>query len=136
MQLRQHEGRLPQYTFTILAYSTSSIVVSKVCFDCNHLLNHVSSGLCSFQQDRHIIIPLHSTIAPEDQKRAFVRPPVGVRKIVVSTNIAETSVTIEDVVYVVDSGKLKERRFNAARGISMLVLDHVSQVIYLQHEIL
>lgn len=57
-----------------------------------------------------------------------MRPPVGVRKIVVSTNITETSVTIEDVVYVVDSGKLKERRFNAARGISMLVLDHVSQV--------
>lgn len=84
--------------------------------------------MCSFQQDKHIIIPLHSTIAPEDQKRAFVRPPAGVRKIVVSTNIAETSVTIEDVVYVVDSGKLKERRFNAARGISMLVLDHVSQV--------
>jgi HrpA-like RNA helicase len=84
--------------------------------------------MCSFQQNKHVIIPLHSTIAPEDQKRAFLRPPAGVRKIVVSTNIAETSVTIEDVVYVIDSGMLKERRFNAARGISMLVLDHVSQV--------
>jgi ATP-dependent RNA helicase DHX29 len=41
---------------------------------------------------------------------------------------AETSVTIADVVYVVDCGKLKERRHNAARGMSLLVEDFVSQV--------
>jgi hypothetical protein len=57
-----------------------------------------------------------------------VTPPPGIRKIVVATNIAETSVTIEDVVFVVDSGKLKERRFNVTRGVSMLVTDNVSQV--------
>ena len=37
----------------------------------------------------------------------FERPPGGTRKVVLATNIAETSLTIEDVVYVVDSGKLK-----------------------------
>ena len=67
-------------------------------------------------------------MAPEEQRRAFQKPPEGVRKVVVATNIAETSLTIEDVVVVIDSGKLKERRFNAARGLSMLVQDHVSQV--------
>lgn len=41
---------------------------------------------------------------------------------------AETSLTIADVVYVVDAGKLKERRHNAARGMSALVEDFVSQV--------
>jgi HrpA-like RNA helicase len=40
-------------------------------------------------------------------------PPAGVRKIVLSTNIAETSVTLEDVVVVIDSGRHKERRFDA-----------------------
>jgi len=55
-------------------------------------------------------------------------PPPGVRKVVLATNIAETSLTISDVVYVVDAGKLKERRHSAARGMSLLVEDFVSQV--------
>ncbi len=72
------------------------------------------------------LVPLHSTVAPSDQRKAFKRPPKDVRKIVIATNIAETSLTIEDVVYVVDSGKLKERRHDAARSMSLLVEDWVS----------
>ena len=55
------------------------------------------------------VLPLHSSVSPEDQKGAFTVPPPGVRKIVLATNIAETSLTISDVVYVVDCGKLKVR---------------------------
>lgn len=67
---------------------------------------------CSRQarSGRQLIIPLHSTVSPADQRRAFFKPARGVRKVVLATNIAETSLTIEDVVYVVDAGKHKERR--------------------------
>ena len=57
-----------------------------------------------------IVIPLHSTIAMEDQERAFWVPPSGMRKIVLATNIAETGITIPDVTCVIDSGKHKEMR--------------------------
>lgn len=53
--------------------------------------------------------PLHGSLSTSDQKAIFDVPPAGVRKIVVSTNIAETSITIEDCVFVVDSGRVKGR---------------------------
>ncbi len=65
------------------------------------------SSTAKYRQGQHWVIPLHSSVSPGDQRQAFKRPPEGVRKIVIATNIAETSLTIEDVVYVVDCGKLK-----------------------------
>lgn len=47
-----------------------------------------------------------------DQKAIFQQPPAGVRKIVLATNIAETSITINDIVHVVDSGLHKEERYD------------------------
>lgn len=58
--------------------------------------------------------------------QAFKIYPNGTRKIVISTNIAETSVTIEDIVYVVDTGRHKERRYDPSRAMSMLVEDTIA----------
>ncbi|KAI8622119.1 P-loop containing nucleoside triphosphate hydrolase protein [Chytriomyces sp. MP71] len=57
------------------------------------------------------LIPLHSQLSPRDQSKVFRRPAKGVRKVVVSTNVAETSITIDDCVYVIDAGRVKEMRF-------------------------
>jgi HrpA-like RNA helicase len=64
---------------------------------------------------------LHSTIPVADQQAIFEPPPSGVRRIILSTNIAETSVTIPDVVYVIDSGRVKESRYDPSRHLSSLV---------------
>jgi HrpA-like RNA helicase len=64
---------------------------------------------------------LHSSVPVDDQQAIFNPPPPGIRRIILSTNIAETSVTIPDVVYVVDAGKLKENRYDPVRRLSSLV---------------
>ncbi|XP_059621067.1 probable ATP-dependent RNA helicase DHX34 [Phlebotomus argentipes] len=61
-----------------------------------------------------IILPLHSSLSLEDQDKVFAYPPEGIRKCIVSTNIAETSVTIDGIRFVVDSGKMKEMSFDSA----------------------
>lgn len=63
---------------------------------------------------------LHSNLSPEDQQRVFDDPPRGHRKVVLSTNIAETSVTIDDIVFVINSGVMKERVFDADRQLGAL----------------
>ena len=61
-----------------------------------------------------IVLPLHSALSVAEQDKMFDFLPEGVRKCIVSTNIAETSVTIDGVWFVVDSGRVKEMSFDAA----------------------
>ncbi|TIA69361.1 hypothetical protein E3P91_03646 [Wallemia ichthyophaga] len=65
-------------------------------------------------------LPLHAGLTSEEQLKIFQRPPMGVRKVVFSTNIAEASVTIDGIRYVVDSGFVKLRHFNPSTGIDIL----------------
>ncbi|CAG5136541.1 unnamed protein product, partial [Candidula unifasciata] len=66
------------------------------------------------------VIPLHSLMPTVNQREVFDRPPPGVRKIVIATNIAETSITIDDVVFVVDCGKIKLKSFQPEMNLTCL----------------
>lgn len=59
-----------------------------------------------------------------DQKAIFQQPPLGVRKIVLATNIAETSITVNDIVHVVDSGLHKEERYDLKTKVAPLSWAH------------
>jgi ATP-dependent RNA helicase DHX57 len=54
------------------------------------------------------LIPLHSSLGDEDQAKAFLEPRPGMRKVIISTNIAESSITIPDIFYVIDFLLTKE----------------------------
>jgi ATP-dependent RNA helicase DHX29 len=73
------------------------------------------------------IYPLHSSISSEGQSSVFDIPPSGVRKIVISTNIAETGVTIPDITCVIDSGKQREMRYDEKRQLSRLVETYIAR---------
>ncbi|OIT26180.1 PREDICTED: DExH-box ATP-dependent RNA helicase DExH7, chloroplastic-like isoform X1 [Nicotiana attenuata] len=91
------------------------------------LLDRLSVSFQFSGQSSEWILPLHSSVASEDQKKVFMRPPVNIRKVIIATNIAETSITIDDVVYVVDCGKHKENRYNPKKKLSSMVEDWISQ---------
>lgn len=95
-------------TDTYASYSKAILVFLPGIAEIRRLHNMLL-GHRSFSQGWYIY-PLHSSIATEEQERAFVVPPHGIRKIVLATNIAETGITIPDVTCVVDTGKHKEMR--------------------------
>nr|KAG5698958.1 hypothetical protein BaRGS_024879 [Batillaria attramentaria] len=78
-------------------------------------------------QELFQIFALHSVLSSEDQGRVFAVPPAGIRKIVLATNIAETGITIPDVVFVIDSGKVKENRYNERSQMSSLIEVFISK---------
>lgn len=64
---------------------------------------------------------VHSSLSVADQQAVFQRPQVGQRKIVLTTNIAETSITIDDIVHVVDTGTHKEHNYDPLTKVSFKV---------------
>jgi HrpA-like RNA helicase len=74
-----------------------------------------------------LVLPLHSMVPPADQRAVFQRAPLGVRKIVLATNIAETAVTVDDCTCVVDCGRHKERSYDAYAGVATLQAAWISQ---------
>ncbi|CAH2059991.1 unnamed protein product [Thlaspi arvense] len=80
------------------------------------------------------IICLHSMVPAGEQKKVFTRPPRGCRKIVLATNIAESAVTIDDVVYVIDSGRMKEKSYDPYNNVSTLQSSWVSKANAKQRE--
>ncbi|XP_032244296.1 probable ATP-dependent RNA helicase DHX34 isoform X1 [Phoca vitulina] len=76
---------------------------------------------------RWVVLPLHSTLSVADQDKVFDVAPPGVRKCILSTNIAETSVTIDGIRFVVDSGKVKEMGYDPQAKLQRLQEFWISQ---------
>ncbi|ECY2890119.1 ATP-dependent helicase HrpB, partial [Salmonella enterica subsp. enterica serovar Infantis] len=84
-----------------------------------HLASRVGSDV--------LLCPLYGALSLEAQRKAIVPAPVGMRKVVLATNIAETSLTIEGIRLVVDSAQERVARFDARTGLTRLVTQRISQ---------
>lgn len=75
---------------------------------------------------------LHGGIEPAIQRKALALPPAGKRKLVLATSIAETSVTLQDVRIVVDSGLARRPRYDRGAGLTRLVTERASRAAVTQ----
>ncbi|KAM3183001.1 putative pre-mRNA-splicing factor ATP-dependent RNA helicase mog-4 [Hymenolepis weldensis] len=74
-----------------------------------------------------IVLPIYSTLPSDMQARIFAPTPPGARKVVLATNIAETSLTIDGIIYVIDTGFCKQNFYSARSGIESLLVVPISR---------
>ena len=74
-----------------------------------------------------VILPVYSALPSEMQTRIFDPAPPGGRKVVIATNIAETSITIDGIYYVIDPGFVKQNAYDPKLGMDSLVVTPISQ---------
>ncbi|KAM7495013.1 hypothetical protein LguiB_029622 [Lonicera macranthoides] len=101
--------------------------------DINRTRERLLAGIFK-DSKKFVIMSLHSMVPSMEQRKVFNRPPHGCRKIVLSTNIAETSVTIDDVIYVIDSGRMKEKNYDPYNNVSTLNSSWISKASAKQRE--
>ncbi|XP_071802990.1 uncharacterized protein [Asterias amurensis] len=107
----------------ILVFLTSANEIEQACRDLS-----TSLGQRPDDQDKEaLILPLHGRLQPEDQMKVFVDAKAGQRKIIFATNVAETSVTIKGIRYVIDTGVVKECQYDPKRSMSLLKVTTITQ---------
>ncbi|XP_024018248.1 pre-mRNA-splicing factor ATP-dependent RNA helicase DEAH10 [Morus notabilis] len=79
-----------------------------------------------------VAVPIFSSLPSEQQMRVFAPAPAGYRKVILATNIAETSVTIPGIKYVVDPGFVKARSYDPKNGLESLIVVPISKAQALQ----
>ncbi|MCL7022340.1 hypothetical protein MKW94_004448 [Papaver nudicaule] len=114
---RQPEG-------DVLIFMTGQDDIDKCVKKLEERVQSLEEGCCMDA----IILPLHGSLPPEMQVRVFSPPPPNCRRFIVATNIAETSLTVDGVVYVIDSGYVKQRQYNPSTGMYSLDIVQISKV--------
>lgn len=95
--------------------------------DINSLKDQLQAHPLLGDPSRVLLLACHGSMASSEQRLIFDKPEDGVRKIVLATNMAETSITINDVVFVVDCGKAKETSYDALNNTPCLLPSWISK---------
>ncbi|KAI5679347.1 hypothetical protein M9H77_10297 [Catharanthus roseus] len=108
----------------VLIFMTGQDDIEKLVSKLEERIQSLEEGSCMDA----IVLPLHGSLPPELQVRVFNPPPPNCRRFIVATNIAETSLTVDGVVYVIDSGYVKQRQYNPSSGMYSLDIVQISKV--------
>ncbi|MEX2213648.1 MAG: ATP-dependent helicase C-terminal domain-containing protein, partial [Phycisphaeraceae bacterium] len=100
------------------------LVFQAGAYEINRTIDGCRKAVRSSQRIEYF--PLHGSLSPREQDAA-VEPRSDCRKVIVSTNIAETSITIDGVRHVIDTGFAKVHRYDARRGLNVLLAEPISQ---------
>jgi pre-mRNA-splicing factor ATP-dependent RNA helicase DHX38/PRP16 len=106
----------------ILVFMTGQEDIEATCFLLNKRLNELGEKVPGM-----LILPIYSMLPSELQARIFEPSPDGSRKVIVATNIAETSLTVDGIMFVVDSGFCKMKVYKPSMGMDALQVFPVSQ---------
>ncbi len=93
---------------------------------CEELLKERTKRLGSKIREL-LIVPIYANLPSDMQAKVFEPTPKGARKVVLATNIAETSLTIDNIIYVIDPGFNKQNSYNARTGMESLIVVPVSK---------
>lgn len=111
----------------VLLFLTGEEEIDEACRRIEGEVSRQRGSGCSGVDGQVRVLPLHSTLPPQLQQRVFEPAPPGGRKIVVATNIAETSLTLDGVVYVVDPGFAKQKVYNPRVRVESLLVSPISR---------
>jgi ATP-dependent RNA helicase DHX8/PRP22 len=106
----------------ILLFLTGQEEIERACEYLEEALNYLGSRIPEL-----VVIPVYSALPADLQTKIFEAAPNGGRKVIIATNIAETSLTVDGVVYVIDPGFMKQKIFNPRTGMDSLVIAPISQ---------
>ncbi|KAI8103676.1 hypothetical protein M9435_005010 [Picochlorum sp. BPE23] len=106
----------------ILIFMTGQEEIEATCFALQERLEHLGEGINPL-----LILPIYSQLPSDLQAKIFERAPEGTRKCIVSTNIAETSLTVDGIIYVIDTGYVKMKVYNSKIGMDALTVFPESQ---------
>ena len=113
----------------ILVFMTGQETVESLESLANEYVRSMSSTL-----PKMLVLPLFAALPQDAQNKVFEVTPPGTRKVVLSTNIAETSVTVPGVRYVIDCGKAKVKQFRSKIGLESLLVKPISQSAAIQRQ--
>ncbi|XP_051750569.1 ATP-dependent RNA helicase DHX33-like [Ctenopharyngodon idella] len=106
----------------ILVFMTGQEEIEALARTCRDISKHLPETCAPMT-----VVPLYASLPPTQQLRVFHPAPKGSRKVILSTNIAETSITISGIKYVIDTGMVKAKRYNPESGLEVLAVQRVSK---------